>query len=74
MKLFRTLQCAFYFALSFCLSGFGQEISPIQNYTPKTYGAENQNWGISQGLQKQLYFANNEGLLDFNGANWQLYS
>lgn len=73
MKLFRTLHCAFYFALLCCLSGFGQEISPIQNYTPKTYGAENQNWGISQGLQKQLYFANNEGLLEFNGANWQLY-
>jgi AraC family chitin signaling transcriptional activator len=73
MKLFRTLQCAFYFALPCCLSSFGQEISPIQNYTPKTYGAENQNWKISQGLQKQLYFANNEGLLEFNGADWQLY-
>ena len=73
MKLFRTLQCAFYFALPCCLAAFGQEISPIQNYTPKTYGAENQNWGISQGLQKQLYFANNEGLLEFNGAGWQLY-
>ena len=73
MKLFRTLQCAFYFALPCCLSTFGQEISPIQNYTPKTYGAENQNWEISQGLQKQLYFANNEGLLEFNGAYWQLY-
>ena len=73
MKLFRTLQCAFYFALPCCLAAFGQEISPIQNYTPKTYGAENQNWGISQGLQKQLYFANNEGLLEFNGAYWQLY-
>ena len=73
MKLFRTLQCAFYFALPCCLSAFGQEISPIQNYTPKTYGAENQNWEISQGLQKQLYFANNEGLLEFNGAYWQLY-
>jgi AraC family transcriptional regulator, chitin signaling transcriptional activator len=73
MKLFRTLQCAFYFALPCCLSAFGQEISPIQNYTPKTYGAGNQNWKISQGLQKQLYFANNEGLLEFNGAYWQLY-
>ena len=73
MKLFRTLQCAFYFALPCCLAAFGQEISPIQNYTPKTYGAENQNWEISQGLQKQLYFANNEGLLEFNGAYWQLY-
>ena len=73
MKLFRTLQCAFYFALPCCLSAFGQEVSPIQNYTPKTYGAGNQNWKISQGLQKQLYFANNEGLLEFNGAYWQLY-
>ena len=37
------------------------------------YGGENQNWAISQSQEKYIYVANNKGLLEFNGANWQLY-
>ena len=37
------------------------------------YGAENQNWAITQAPNKFIYVANNEGLLEYNGANWQLY-
>jgi hypothetical protein len=55
------------------LSVYGQEAPPIRNYTPADYGAENQNWSISQDAKKHLYFANNKGLLEFNGANWNLY-
>jgi len=50
-----------------------QELPPIQNFTPVEYGAENQNWGISQSKQKNIYVANNGGLLEFNGAIWKLY-
>lgn len=53
---------------------FSQEFPPIQNYNPKDYGAENQNWSISQGENKFIYVANNQGLLEFNGAKWTLYS
>tara|TARA_R110000868_G_scaffold193008_1_gene437630 strand:- start:8246 stop:10954 length:2709 start_codon:yes stop_codon:yes gene_type:complete len=38
------------------------------------YGAENQNWGISQSKEKYIYVANNRGLLEFNGAIWKLYA
>ena len=37
------------------------------------YGAGNQNWMISQDKNNYVYFANNEGLLQFNGSNWNLY-
>jgi len=37
------------------------------------YGGENQNWAISQSKEKYIYVANTSGLLEFNGANWQLY-
>ena len=50
-----------------------QEIPPIQNFTTNEYQAENQNWSISQGSDKYIYVANNAGLLEFNGANWNLY-
>lgn len=54
-------------------TGFGQELPPILNYIPKEYGAGNQNWMISQDKNQFIYFANNEGLLEFNGSSWSLY-
>ncbi|WOD42786.1 helix-turn-helix and ligand-binding sensor domain-containing protein [Hwangdonia lutea] len=50
-----------------------QEMPPIDIYTPKSYGAENQNWSIAQSKDKYIYVGNNKGLLEFNGANWRLY-
>jgi len=50
-----------------------QELPPIENYSPELYGGENQNWSISQSSKKYIYVANNSGLLEFNGAKWQLY-
>lgn len=52
---------------------YAQELPPIEVYQPDTYGAENQNWCISQSKDKYIYVANNSGLLEFNGAEWTLY-
>ncbi len=52
---------------------FSQELPLIEVYTPKDYGAENQNWGISQSKDRNIYIANSKGLLEFNGADWTLY-
>jgi DNA-binding CsgD family transcriptional regulator len=60
-----------FFILSF--SVFSQDLPPIVNYTPNIYGAGNQNWMISQDKNQFIFFANNEGLLEFNGSYWQLY-
>ena len=53
---------------------FSQELPPIVKYAPTTYGAGNQNWMISQDQQHYVYFANNDGLLEFNGSTWELYA
>jgi len=50
-----------------------QELPPIEVFTPEIYGGENQNWMISQASNKYIYVANSGGLLEFNGAKWQLY-
>lgn len=52
---------------------FSQEFPPIIKYSPAVYGAGNQSWMIAQDQQNFLYFANNDGLLEYNGTNWQLY-
>lgn len=56
-----------------CTSLFSQELPPIVKYAPTAYEAGNQNWMISQDQQHYVFFANNEGLLEFNGSNWELY-
>ncbi len=50
-----------------------QDVPPIDVYTTEQYGGENQNWSISQSENKYIYVANNKGLLEFNGEDWQLY-
>ena len=52
---------------------FGQELPPIINYKAEVYGANNQNWMISQGPNHEIYAANNDGLLRFNGSRWALF-
>ena len=54
-------------------SCYSQELPPIVKYTQSTYQAGIQNWMISQDENHFMFFANNEGLLEFNGSNWTLY-
>ena len=59
--------------VALCITSYAQEIPPIQNYSTKDYNGENQNWSISQSDDNLIYVANNGGLLEFNGANWNFY-
>ena len=52
---------------------FSQELPPIIKYPPNLYSAGNQNWMIAQSQDHFIFSANNDGLLEFNGSNWQLY-
>ncbi|WP_255449781.1 triple tyrosine motif-containing protein [Seonamhaeicola sediminis] len=56
-----------------CVSIQAQVLPPIQGYSPEMYGADNQNWSVSQTENKYVYVANNSGLLEFDGETWQLY-
>jgi len=60
-------------SLFLSLSLFAQELPPIVKYSPANYAAGNQNWMIAQDANHFMYFANNEGLLEYNGSNWTLY-
>ncbi len=44
----------------------------IKNYPKSVYNAGTQNWGISQDRNGFMYFANNEGVLMFDGLHWDL--
>ncbi|MFB9055830.1 transcriptional regulator [Mariniflexile ostreae] len=44
----------------------------FQNYSLSEYHAGNQNWGVSKSENGKLYVANNNGLLEFDGLNWEL--
>lgn len=45
----------------------------ITNYSRHTYKAASQNWMITQSNNGWIYFANNKGLLEFDGSNWETY-
>jgi ligand-binding sensor domain-containing protein/DNA-binding CsgD family transcriptional regulator len=44
----------------------------IINYQKTVYNAGTQNWGIAQDENGFMYFANNDGLLIFDGIRWEL--
>jgi ligand-binding sensor domain-containing protein/DNA-binding CsgD family transcriptional regulator len=45
----------------------------IISYGKQRYGAGTQNWDIKQDEKGILYFANNEGVLSFDGTYWRVY-
>lgn len=61
----------------FLLLGLQLSASPlhpgIRNYTKAAYHAGAQNWDIAEAPDGSIYFANNFGLLAFDGHNWDLY-
>ena len=63
----------YFFLFLFSVTTVAQELPPIEAYTPEAYKGGTQNWSISQADNKYIYVANNKGLLEFNGANWELY-
>lgn len=71
MQFLNRLIILFFLQVSFL--GFAQELPPIVKYPPSSYNAGNQNWMISQDKNNFVYFANNEGLLEFNGSDWTIY-
>ena len=46
----------------------------ITNYSRQTYKAANQNWAVEQHDNGWMYFANNKGLLEYDGTSWNTYS
>lgn len=63
-----------FFSLPFL--GFSQNpigMPDLVNYDNSNYSAGTHNWDIQQDRNGVLYFANDEGLLTFDGSRWKIY-
>ena len=58
----------------FPLVVFSQELPPIEVFTTADYHGESQNWMITQSPNKNIYIANDQGLLEYNGERWRMYA
>ncbi|HEY1216302.1 MAG TPA: two-component regulator propeller domain-containing protein, partial [Bryobacteraceae bacterium] len=56
---------------AWCQSAIG--IPAIRSYTHADYHASIEAWDIGQDKRGRLYFANNDGLLTFDGSYWKTY-
>jgi ligand-binding sensor domain-containing protein/DNA-binding CsgD family transcriptional regulator len=45
----------------------------IRNFSKSDYRAGTQTWAAAQDLKGFMYFANNDGMLVFDGVQWELY-
>lgn len=63
-----------------CIGCFGTVIGQntiglpqIINYSKSDYQAGTQTWDIEQDSRGMMYFANNEGMLTYDGSHWKAY-
>lgn len=64
--------------LIFMLAGMGtfaaEYYNPVvKNFSKSEYKADSQNWAVAEDSTGNIYFANNKGLLEFDGVSWRLY-
>jgi len=71
MKYIFTILIAIFFTKLFAQNPIG--VPQITTYSNLDYKGGTQNWDINQDKNGILYFANNEGLLTFDGRHWNLY-
>jgi DNA-binding CsgD family transcriptional regulator len=61
--------------LFFCITGvqaIQYGISEIEYFNRRDYKAGTQNWSISQADDGLIYFANNDGIVEYDGTAWRL--
>ncbi|MDH3651083.1 MAG: hypothetical protein OEQ53_15455, partial [Saprospiraceae bacterium] len=63
-----------FFSLTFCIGLSSQNTGRpfITNYNYQEYDAGGVNWWTEQDDRGVLYFANGQGILEFDGINWRL--
>jgi len=75
--MYRKIATILLFSIAFTISAFAEMINigvpHIQNFKRKEYRGGTQNWAVAQDQRGFMYFANNEGLLRFDGVNWKIY-
>lgn len=62
------------FSLLFVIQGTVLAVHPtVRNYDRKVSNVGTQNWDIIQHKNNWMYFANNKGLVEFDGTRWSIY-
>jgi DNA-binding CsgD family transcriptional regulator len=54
--------------------GINLGMPPIWNFSKKLYHAGTQNWDATQDNNGVMYWANNEGLLQYDGSHWNCFA
>ena len=49
-------------------------IPEIEYFNRRQYGGGTQNWKVSQSDNDLIYFANNNGLVEYDGVKWKLHT
>ncbi|MCU4173907.1 LuxR C-terminal-related transcriptional regulator [Carboxylicivirga sp. N1Y90] len=60
------------FFLPSILSAQKVGLPEIEHFNRRQYGGGTQNWKITQDEHDLMYFANNDGILVYDGVNWDL--
>ena len=73
----RNLKLIIVLFLLFTTPSFGQVknigLLEIKNFKRTDYKGGTQNWDIDQDKNGTIYFANNDGLIQFDGSTWRKY-
>ena len=65
------LACVLLYSAAFSQNTIG--LPQIINYSNNDFHGGPQTWDIAQDANGIMYFANNDGLLTFDGSHWQIY-
>lgn len=64
------------FPLILCFSASGQDyhigVPFITSFTARDFKVSNQNWDLAQDSRGVMYFANDYGILEYDGGNWNI--
>ena len=75
MRFANNIKYSLCFLVAFLISQLiqAQYAHYLNNYTLYEYKAGTQNWDIAKAADGNLFVANNNGLLEFDGINWNLW-
>ncbi len=63
----------FFLVFAFVINAQKIGLPIVTNYSPNEYHGHFQTWDVVQGKSGLMYFANGDGLMVFDGVNWDFY-
>lgn len=77
MKSIKGNRILFLLFISYCTflkaQNFNLGMPVLANYSKQDYNGATQSWDASYGLNNHIFFANNDGLLSYDGNRWEIF-